>query len=966
MTKTFKEVIAGIRTAIYGREVREDIAQMGEYVEQFASTATTKASEAASSASAAKSSQTAAKTSETSAGKSATAAAASASAAKTSETNSKTSETNAKTSETNSKTSETNAKTSETNAKTSETNAGKSASAAASSQSAAAGSASAAETSESNAASSASAAKTAETNAAASAKAASASQTAAATSEAKAAASEKNAGSSATKAASSQSAAADSAAAAKSSEDNASQSAASAASSATAAGESETATKSAAETATAQAEAAASSAGTASTSAEAAASSASAALKSQNAAAASATSAKASETVSKEYLDQVKTITLGAQGWYETPDTLAKAVPIGENGWWAVVGSTDTIWVWDSDTSAWKDTFTATELGDYYTRDQIDGKLAGKSNAEHTHLYAGSDSAGGKANSAKTADSVDWANVAGKPETFPPSGHNHDDRYYTESEVDTKLGAKANDDSVVKSGHVGDYSTDTAASMPSYMGSYSDANAFYNVISIRHRNGQSDGNLYGLLIRSGLTWNDSLHYRHQLYDNNAAVWNDERTLLDNDNIGQYALPLHGTADNALKVNNGDVLYKYVGGDFFSDIGGSLGVNGGNHTFLAAVRSDSIIQEDGFPCYSSGIAAGIGDTQMYLVGNYEYADAWIGGGNGNKINWRKAVAWKDDLGNYLPLGGGTMRGNLHFADIGDSGSSAGITFAGSTDGAGIYYQTTGADQGNLVLNLNDDSNCYLVIAKNGEFKSYFSPDDGAFHGNVYGRIVGGTPNTWIYSRGSGCVYSNNPSDGGFVHAVTQKTRNGAWGIGALNGNNALLFSYTSDDDYNSQNNRDAHLEMYPGDTGRIVTTGNISQFTAGNATAWNGVTMRNNHNTSDTWIPVYSNGYMDYVLKDEIAGLNGVAASGPNYVRFTDGTQICWNALGPVETATYYLWTYSQPFASTPIVVWSMQKDGDITMPGRSYIYRVNETQTGIYADNTGDCKYPMVAIGRWK
>ena len=97
-----------------------------------------------------------------------------------------------------------------------------------------------------------------------------------------------------------------------------------------------------------------------------------------------------------------------------------------------------------------------------------------------------------------------------------------------------------------------------------------------------------------------------------------------------------------------------------------------------------------------------------------------------------------------------------------------------------------------------------------------------------------------------------------------------------------------------------------------------------------------------------------------------AGTSAVASSGSNWVRFSDGTQICWNALGPVETATYYLWTYSQPFASTPIVVWSMQKDGSITMPGYSYIYKVNETQTGIYANNTDNCKYPMIAIGRWK
>lgn len=49
MTKTFPEVISGIRTAKKGVEVREDIAQMGEYVEQFAATATKKAEAAAAS-----------------------------------------------------------------------------------------------------------------------------------------------------------------------------------------------------------------------------------------------------------------------------------------------------------------------------------------------------------------------------------------------------------------------------------------------------------------------------------------------------------------------------------------------------------------------------------------------------------------------------------------------------------------------------------------------------------------------------------------------------------------------------------------------------------------------------------------------------------------------------------------------------------------------------------------------------
>ena len=53
MNKTFPEAINGIRSAVMASEVREDIAQGMEYVEQFANTATTKAEEAAASAAAA-------------------------------------------------------------------------------------------------------------------------------------------------------------------------------------------------------------------------------------------------------------------------------------------------------------------------------------------------------------------------------------------------------------------------------------------------------------------------------------------------------------------------------------------------------------------------------------------------------------------------------------------------------------------------------------------------------------------------------------------------------------------------------------------------------------------------------------------------------------------------------------------------------------------------------------------------
>lgn len=48
------------------------------------------------------------------------------------------------------------------------------------------------------------------------------------------------------------------------------------------------------------------------------------------------------------------------------------------------------------------------------------------------------------AGSATSAGSVAWGNVSGKPSTFTPASHTHDDRYYTKTEVNTKLDGKSN------------------------------------------------------------------------------------------------------------------------------------------------------------------------------------------------------------------------------------------------------------------------------------------------------------------------------------------------------------------------------------------------------------------------------------------------------------------------------------------------------------------------------------------
>lgn len=91
----------------------------------------------------------------------------------------------------------------------------------------------------------------------------------------------------------------------------------------------------------------------------------------QNAQAAAQSAADA-----QEYAQQAQQVSQGAVGYYETAAALEAAHPTGEAGNWAIVGDSDTIYVWDTDTNAWVDTGSNIDLSQYYTKTQSDNKYA--------------------------------------------------------------------------------------------------------------------------------------------------------------------------------------------------------------------------------------------------------------------------------------------------------------------------------------------------------------------------------------------------------------------------------------------------------------------------------------------------------------------------------------------------------------------------------------------------------------
>lgn len=314
-----------------------------------------------------------------------------------------------------------------------------------------------------------------------------------------------------------------------------------------------------------------------------------------------------------------------------------------------------------------------------------------------------------------------------------------------------------------------------------------------------------------------------------------------------------------------------------------------------------------------------------------------------------------------LGNYLHLGGGTMTGNITFSDIGNTNTSNRISWNGSTDGADIYYQTTAGDQGNLVLNLRDDSNCYLRIAKNGTFKSYFSPDDGNFHGNVNGNVIGnvsgssgsctgnsatattaaklgrngntgapmtfnwngqGGQPTWLWGSNDGSnIYVWNPSNFSVNYANSSGYANSA-GSAPANGGTATNAEYIS--------NESRYM--------RFHWSGQSGQPTW----LWGG----NDASNMYVWNP--SNFSVNYANS---AG-NGVTASGSNYVRFGDGTQIYWCTNLSSRSIFFYV-----PFIDTNYAIVAFKSNGiDVDA---SYGKKTATSVEVFFVDN-------IVCIGRWK
>ncbi len=350
-------------------------------------------------------------------------------------------------------------------------------------------------------------------------------------------------------------------------------------------------------------------------------------------------------------------------------------------------------------------------------------------------------------------------------------------------------------------------------------------------------------------------------------------------------------------------------------------------------------------------------------------------------------------------------------------IKDAGDSRTLTFAYSKDGMKYedYLWLAGWNGGELRV---VDKSQFAIV---GHTHSYLPLAGGTMSGQIK-RDVGCQ---WIYDRDNCIVYgTSSGTDSEYHPVIGQKTPSGAWTLGTYS-DEKLIFNYTTDADKNAGKNNGTQVCL-PAQAGTIITSATIGSQSVNYATSagsvngvtleWSGTVDLNSSfwlaawssdgkkikamstdtfavtdHTHDSikdagdsrtltfayskdgmkyedylWLAGWNGGELRVVDKSQFATASaGVTASGSNYVRFGNGTQICWgitNCKSKETTASF-----SVAFNNTSYAVTIM---GNYGSWADTYWITGSHTTTSFAikasGGSAGDRPINWIAIGTWK
>lgn len=456
------------------------------------------------------------------------------------------------------------------------------------------------------------------------------------------------------------------------------------------------------------------------------------------------------------------------------------------------------------------------------------------------------------------------------------TGHTHDDRYYTETEINTKLNGKSN----TGHKHVKADITDFPTSMPA-----SDVHAWAKAASKpSYTIGEVSGNLAASRISGTISAanlpsyvDDVLEYASLSKFPTTGESGKIYTALDTNKIYRWSgsayviisetIALGTTHSSAGYGDESRAAYNHSTsiGNPHKTTKADLGLGSVENKSSATIRGELT---------SANVTTALGYTPPKTDTNTHYTTHIVAGAKSGTVN------------------AATTNGNTHINVTDDNTFRSGVVIKGTgatsvtSDASGnVTVHSTDTNtwrpvQNNLTSTATDQSlSAAQGKALNEKFGSYVptsrtvngkalsanitlsAGDVGAApssHSHSYLPLAGGTMTgkinrgaggTWISARNNVVVFGTTANSQSYNPVVGQKTSKGAWTVGNLTGDERLVFSYDTDTNFDAGNNSNNKTYLPIGNSSQEIITSttigsqSVNHANTAGSVAWSNVSGR---------------------------------------------------------------------------------------------------------------------------
>lgn len=470
-----------------------------------------------------------------------------------------------------------------------------------------------------------------------------------------------------------------------------------------------------------------------------------------------------------------------------------------------------------------------------YTKAEIGlGKVDNTADADKTVKRATT------AGTADSANSVAWENVKDKPTTFPVEAHNHDDRYYTETEINAKLDGKSN------TGHTHDDRYYTEAEINTKLNGKAPNEHTHQYLSLYEarpaninftKSTNGTGAMFHFVATSSTTTGkppaDSSIL--QLNWDNSGGWDSQLALSTTANPHVY----YRNQQNGTWGNWSTLLDNLNYTDYVAKK---------EHTHTKSQITDfpaSLKNPTALTIQTNGTTAVIYDGSAAKTVNITKGNIGLGNVD-NTADANKSVKYATSAGT---ADSATTSNGVK--DYNDANRTIKIGFAGAgLTSENLNYIAGYTDNGTKIKDVSKD------VLKSWIGLWNYLPLIG---GTMSGQITKSTGGSWIGDRDRAAIKSSYAGDSSYGAVAAMATKNGCWTMGNLGGNESLIFNYSTDAKYNAGKNETSQVYL-PAQAGTIITSATIGSQSvnyanrAGNADVANSVDWSKVQNKPSSYAP----------------------------------------------------------------------------------------------------------------